>query len=315
MLRILHTGDLHIKLRGDNVEWFIARFQDYTNFILEEDPDVIVITGDIFDKVPNVIEISTLITFLKQLPCPTYIISGNHDFQPGKVGSKQGADFLANIVQAINLPHIVFESYFSVIDEFVLVSNRFIRDKKVIPIHKDKILLSHIRHQLEFAGKIKKPEYDLSLLSDYPLVLLSDIHTTFQYSDNIYYSSSPYRTHSKTITNLAQIDNSFFGFNIVEDREVNHVELKLPNMYKLISEKPIDTSKEKDLITTELHLTHEELVKYDNEGVKVKMKKKNVEINIETDMNKVIEAILKDKYSVKEPGEYLERLHTIIGDL
>lgn len=318
MKKIVHTGDIHLKLRGANVSWYLNRFNLFAEALLAEKPDIVIISGDLFDKVPNILEVSILISFLNKLKCPTYIISGNHDFISRKakeLDKKEEAKYLSSIITALGKSNIIFEDYFGVYDEFVLVANRYIRDKKTIPIYKDKILVSHIRHELVFNGKVKPAEYDLGLLEDYRLVLLSDIHTTFQFSPNIFYSTSPYRTYMKKITDLSQIDNSLFGFNIIVGDKVTHKELSLPNPYKLVLEEIIDIPESENLIIPEYSLTHDQLTSNSaeiNGTIKIKKDKEKV-INLDTDLYEVIAIILKEKYSINDPSEYLDCLYETVG--
>jgi predicted MPP superfamily phosphohydrolase len=73
---IVQLSDLHIgrTLKRDFVEWIVSR----TNAI---GPDIVVITGDLFDLPPE--KISDDLEPLKTLEAPTYFVTGNHEYYHG----------------------------------------------------------------------------------------------------------------------------------------------------------------------------------------------------------------------------------------
>ena len=305
----IHIGDIHLKIPENNEVWYIKRFLDFSEVIRDENPDELIITGDLFDKTPTALETALLMGFLMSFECPIYIIEGNHD----RVNRKTiRANFLENLMSLMPLNHVTFAGN-EIVDKngYRLVSNRFVRSGKEIPVSKNLILLSHIRHELKFAGKVRKAEYDLKKLEGFKLCLLSDIHTTFKYAPNIFYSTSPYRTTRKTITSLDEIDDSLFGYNIIKDGTITHKELNLPNVYILKATQKVGEIKYKGIVEVEYEISQDELGEFKGENVRVSRTNSNIEIK--ENLYEVIFDILKIEYKVKEPGQYLDLLTKIIG--
>lgn len=90
MMRILHTGDLHIGREYKTAESSVAtlyrqaRLDALSNIIRiagTEDCNYMIIAGDLFDSHnPSVSLISTVCEILNRCPCPVLIIPGNHDY-------------------------------------------------------------------------------------------------------------------------------------------------------------------------------------------------------------------------------------------
>ena len=165
-------------------------------------------------------------------------------------------------------------------------------------------MLSHIRHELKYA----KAEYDLSKLTTYKLVLLSDIHTTFRYTDSIYYSTSPYCTFKQTIRSLSDIDNSLYGYNIVDtsNLSIEHKEIRLPNHYVYKTSEKVGGIKREDLIDVIYEIRYDELADFDDENVVVT--REDNRIDICDDIYTVIEEILYKDYKVEQPYKYITLL-------
>lgn len=315
MALAVHTGDLHIKIPEVNEVFYIERFKQYVDAIISEDFDYLIISGDIFDKTPTCLEVSLFLYFLDKVSDSiVYIVTGNHD-----VGTKRKQALRYNYVTAIlsmlQPKNVVFTDDILEHDRFLLVSNQYVRSKKEIPVCKDKILVSHIRHELKFGSKVKKGEYDLMKLLDFKLVLLSDIHSTVNYFNNIWYSTSPYRTFIKTISSVDQIDDSIFGYNKVDldTNSVEHVELFLPNVYKMTVDKDVTLPKYDGIIDLIYEVNLDDLKNVHADNIKVK---RNYEvIDLHENLYEIINEILRVDYSIKEPEEYMTKLLEVIGDL
>ena len=259
-MKIVHCGDFHLKIPTKNEEWYIKRILKFFEAIISEYPQELIITGDIFDKVPTALEIGLLIGFLNGVDCPIYIVAGNHD------RTKQlykRSDYLKCVLHFLDKNNLVWTTD-KILDtpNYTMVPNWCIRKGETIPEgNGHKWLLSHIRHELKWS----KAEYDLESIKGYPLVLLSDIHTTVMYSKNIYYSTSPYRTSKKTIYSIEEIDNSIYGYNVLNSGSLilEHKELKLPNHYVLkTSERKVNILSE-DLVDIEYQINYEDIGEYE----------------------------------------------------
>jgi len=310
-MKKIHTGDWHIKIPERNEKWFIKRVVNLFKYIQQEDPDELIITGDIFDRVPTSLEIGLFIGFLQSIDCPIFIVAGNHDRTKH---SSLRADYLKNLLQLIELPKITWTTD-KVIEttNYVLVPNYWIRQKNKIPIVENKTLLSHIRHELTFGGTTRKAEYDFEELKKYDLVLLSDIHNTCKYADNIYYSTSPYRTHRKTIMSLDDVDDDFFGYNRVYSDRIEHRSLHLPNHYLLQVSKKIGEIQTEDLIDIEYQVSLDELGEFEGENVVIA--RDNIDIQITEDIYEVVSEILTKDFSIKDSSDYIKILVDIVGDI
>jgi len=304
--KAIHTGDWHIKIPETNEKWYIERLLKFFQYILEEDPSELLITGDIFDKVPTALEIGLFIAFIQDVKCPIFIVAGNHDRTKHK---SQRADYLGNILHFWDFPNITWTTT-DVLEttNYVLVPNYYIRQKKEIPVVKDKVLLSHIRHKIKYS----KAEYDLEKLDGYRLVLLSDIHTTVKYTDKIYYSSSPYRTFKQTIRDINDVSSDIFGYNRVFDNRIEHRSLHLPNHYYLKLQEKIGEIELPDLFDIEYEISYDEIGEYEGENVVIQ--RDNIDIPVHNDIYEVLSEILVKDYKISNPKNYIELLLKIMGE-
>ena len=82
-MKILFTADIHIKLGQKNVpvEWARNRYRLFNERLrtLQDDVDMVIIGGDVFDRVPTLDEIEIYANLIDVFTKPTYIISGNHE--------------------------------------------------------------------------------------------------------------------------------------------------------------------------------------------------------------------------------------------
>ena len=74
-LRIAHLSDLHGHEYGENSEMLIA-------MVAEQQPDIIVLTGDLIDQENQLVMIPALAKGLAAI-APTYYITGNHEWSLG----------------------------------------------------------------------------------------------------------------------------------------------------------------------------------------------------------------------------------------
>ena len=96
-MKILHSADWHILLHKKKVpyEWQINRFKIFFRKLiaLEQDCDVHIIAGDIFDKKPEADEVCLFLSYINSVTIPTYIIPGNHE------ATRKGESFLSHFAQ------------------------------------------------------------------------------------------------------------------------------------------------------------------------------------------------------------------------
>jgi DNA repair exonuclease SbcCD nuclease subunit len=207
---ILFTADIHIKLGQKNVpvDWAINRYRMFFQQVyeLESKIDLHIIGGDIFDKLPNMEELNLYFEFVKGMKVRTLLYAGNHE------ATKKGKTFfshLKDVTNAINpLVTVIDEIYEE--NNFTIVPYEFIHKKGVWDsLDNNKVVFTHVRGEIE---PHVKPEIDLDLLSDFPLVYAGDLHSHSNCQRNIVYPGSPmvtsfHRSHVSTGYILIDSDN------------------------------------------------------------------------------------------------------------
>ncbi|MCP3899128.1 MAG: hypothetical protein GY707_05275 [Desulfobacteraceae bacterium] len=202
-MKLLFTCDWHIKLGQKNVprEWQKDRFHEMVDRIEELDYDIMVIGGDIFDKLPSLEEIALYFELIKKFTRPTYIFDGNHE------AGKRGYTWLEKLVEATK----------AINDQVKIVSGAYnLEGLDIIPYtglktfnskdYSNRLLLTHVRGSIP---PFVKPEIDLSKFSKWDLVLAGDLHdhsATFEEENakyNIVYPGSPLSCsfHRNKVTN------------------------------------------------------------------------------------------------------------------
>ena len=96
-MKILHSADWHILLHKKKVpyKWQTDRFKTFFRKLiaLEQQCDVHIIAGDVFDKKPEPDEVCLFLSYINSVTIPTYIIPGNHE------ATKKGETFLQHFTQ------------------------------------------------------------------------------------------------------------------------------------------------------------------------------------------------------------------------
>ena len=191
---ILFTADWHLKLGQKNVplEWAEARYKSFFNQIseLESQCTMHIIGGDLFDRLPSMEELRLYFSFIRKVSIPTLIYDGNHE------ATKKNKTFFTHLKQVsrdINpLINIVDISY---IDDGlgygVLPYAELHRKNALAHFNKNKPLFTHVRGEIP---PHVKPEIDLKLLEDFPVVFAGDLHAHSNTQNNIVYPGSPMTT-------------------------------------------------------------------------------------------------------------------------
>lgn len=222
-MKILFTADWHIKLGQKNVpkDWQINRFHMLYDSIakLQQEADILVIGGDIFDKMPSLEELELFFDFLPVPEIPTYIYDGNHE------ATKKGQTFLSRlkkIIETIN-PSITVVDKISNEQYFDIVPYCNLKDIANIEA-KSSILCTHVRGEIP---PYVKPEIDLTLLDKWDVVLAGDLHSYENSQRNILYPGSPLTTsfHRNKVTNGLLIFDT-------EDNSHRFIDLQLPQLIR-----------------------------------------------------------------------------------
>lgn len=198
-MKILFTADIHIKLGQKNVpvEWAKNRydklFREICNICAKERVDLLILGGDIFDKLPNMAELELYFDFMMRIRCDTIIYSGNHE------ADKRNTTFLSNLKDiTYNISAATGNHRIQILDDY-----RTIGDIDFIPYNKlkeydpkdfdfqSKILCTHVRGEIP---PHVKPEVNLELFDRWDVVLAGDLHSYDNSQRNILYPGAPITT-------------------------------------------------------------------------------------------------------------------------
>lgn len=222
-MKILFIADIHIKLGQKNVPipWALNRYKLFNDKIskLQESVDLVILGGDIFDKVPSMEELEIYFEHIKIYTRETVVISGNHE------SVKKNTTFLTNLKGMTRASN----SNVTILDDFATIHGvDFIPYNKLKePYPKElcsKVLVTHVR------GAIPphvKPEVPLEQFDRWEVVLAGDLHSYENSQLNILYPGSP----MSTSFHRNPVDN---GVIIFDTSDLTHtwVSLELPQLLR-----------------------------------------------------------------------------------
>jgi hypothetical protein len=193
-MKILFTADVHIKLGQKNVplDWAKNRFRMFIEQFreMQSSADLVVIGGDVFDRLPTMDEVELYFDFVESFIKPTLIYPGNHEML------KKDTTFLTHLKKSTHR----LNPLVSVVDDYYENCGFGI---DIIPYNK---LKDFEKHGRQFSGRILcthvrgeipphvKPELDLELFDRWDMVLAGDLHSYENSQRNILYPGSPYTT-------------------------------------------------------------------------------------------------------------------------
>ena len=232
---ILFTADWHIKLGQKNVpvKWATNRYQMFFEQVyeVEKQCSMHIIGGDIFDRLPSMEELELYFSFIRKVQIPTIIYDGNHE------ATKKNKTFFTQLKQVsrdINpLINIVDISY---IDEdlgYGILPYADLHKKGSIDHFDTRMpLFTHIRGEIP---PHVKPEIDLDLLADFPVVFAGDLHAHSNTQRNIVYPGSPMTTSF----HRARVKT---GYLLINERDWSWMweEFKLPQLIRQTVSDPND---------------------------------------------------------------------------
>ena len=233
MTRVICSADWHINLHKKKVpyDWQVGRFKSMFRKLiaLEQNCDVHIIAGDIFDKKPEPDEICLFLSYINSVSIPTYIIPGNHE------ATKKGESFFEhfnedNAIKNENV-HLFTRNGRATVGKtsFQFYPYGEMQLDNLPTYIEDDILVTHIR------GEVPPhitPEYDFSRLDSWGLCLLGDLHFNHRYGDtNCYYPGSPLNT------TFDRDESRQYGvdiYDIVDSRNYTRefYDLKLPKLIR-----------------------------------------------------------------------------------
>lgn len=189
-MKILFVSDIHIKLGQKNVpiEWARNRYSILFNELskLYNEVDLLIVGGDIFDRVPSIEELEIFFEFITSINIPAILYSGNHE------ALKKNTTFLSNLKDVVKK----LNSWVDIIDDFhTQYGIDFIPYNKLKEKWPDtlnsRILCTHVRGEIP---PHVKPEVNLELFDRWNLVLAGDLHSYSNSQRNILYPGSPVTT-------------------------------------------------------------------------------------------------------------------------
>jgi hypothetical protein len=193
-MNILFTADIHIKLGQKNVPitWARNRFNLFIEQFAEmqNQADLIIIGGDVFDRLPTMDEVELYFDFIESFKKPTLIYPGNHEML------KKDTTFLTYLKKSthrLNPLVSMIDDYYENIgfDIDIIPYNKLKEFEKIPKEFGGKILCTHVRGEIP---PHVKPEVDLSLFDRWNVVLAGDLHSYENSQRNILYPGSPYTT-------------------------------------------------------------------------------------------------------------------------
>ena len=172
-------------------------------YLLEEEVDCHIIGGDLFDRLPTMEELELYFSFISQVSIPTMIFDGNHE------ATKKYKTFFTNLKEATrNVNSLVDVIDYSYTDKDISILPYVDLHKKncVDKFDKTKALFTHVRGEIP---PHVKPEVDLCIFDEFPVVFAGDLHSHSNTQRNIVYPGSPMTTsfhRSKVDTGYLLID-------------------------------------------------------------------------------------------------------------
>ena len=191
---ILFTADWHIKLGQKNVpvDWAKNRYSLFFKQVheLEKECNMHIIGGDLFDRLPTMEELELYFLFIRKVSIPTIIYDGNHE------ATKKHKTFFTNLKKVSkDINPLVTVIDISYIDDdlgFGILPYADLHRKGIID-HFDasQPLFTHVRGEIP---PHVKPEVNLDMFEDFPVVFAGDLHSHSNTQRNIVYPGSPMTT-------------------------------------------------------------------------------------------------------------------------
>tara|TARA_R110000868_G_scaffold239561_3_gene494041 strand:- start:239 stop:1195 length:957 start_codon:yes stop_codon:yes gene_type:complete len=192
-MKILFSADWHIKLGQKNVpvNWARARYDSFFHqiYLLEDDADLHIIGGDIFDRIPTLDELELYFHFIRGCTIETLIYDGNHE---ATRKNKTFFNSLKEVTTSLNsLVTIVDEAYEDSRGFSILPYCDLHKKGSIEMLNKNFPVFTHVRGEIP---PHVTPEVDLDRFSGFPVVFAGDLHSHSNCQKNIVYPGSPMTT-------------------------------------------------------------------------------------------------------------------------
>lgn len=206
---ILFTADIHIKVGQKNVptSWALNRYDLYSEELdkAQAKANLHIVGGDIFDKMPNLSELSVYFNLVSRASIETLIYPGNHE---STKKHESFFDSLIEVTQSLN-PLVKVITKTTEFDKFSILPYADLHKKDSIEkLNQSLPLFTHVRGEIP---PHVKPEVDLARFASFPIVYAGDLHSHSNSQLNIVYPGSPMTTsfhRSKVETGYLLIDDT-----------------------------------------------------------------------------------------------------------
>lgn len=316
-MKILFTADWHIKLGQKSVpsEWQKNRFRMMFDQVAEvyksKTCNLLVIGGDIFDRMPTMEELELYFELLEVIrvnKIKTIIYPGNHE------AVKKNTSFLTNLKVITNgatggFAEIIDDYYSNDIFDIIPYNRLKEYHPQDIDFH-NKILLTHVRGEIP---PHVTPEVPLELFERWEVVLAGDLHSYDCCQRNILYPGSPITTsfHRELVdTGIILIDSDSLSHSFIK--------LELPQLIRKT------VSNKSEMIKTDYHHTIYELegdaadmaIKVDSELLDKKLVRKESKssLSFKPDMTIKDELGIYLKEVMKLDDDKIIKIKTIYDD-
>lgn len=316
-MKILFSADWHIKLGQKSVpsDWqknrFRMMFNQVSKVYKEKDCDLLIIGGDIFDRMPTMEELELYFEWLEVVnlgKINTIIYPGNHE------AVKKNTSFLSNLKV---ITSAATGGYAKIIDDYysddILDIIPYNRLKEYNPQDVDfhnKILCTHVRGEIP---PHVTPEVPLDIFDHWEVVLAGDLHSYDNCQRNILYPGSPITTsfHRQLVDT---------GVIIIDSDSLKHefITLSLPQLLRKT------VTNKNEMVKTEFHHTIYELegdaadmaIKVDSDLLDKKLVRKESKssLGFRPDMSIKEELGIYLKEVMKLDDEKIVKIKTIYDD-
>lgn len=316
-MKILFSADWHIKLGQKSVpsDWqknrFRMMFNQVSKIYKEKECDLLIIGGDIFDRMPTMEELELYFEWLEVVnlgKINTIIYPGNHE------AVKKNTSFLSNLKV---ITSAATSGYAKIIDDYysddifdIIPYNRLKEYRPQDVDFHNKILCTHVRGEIP---PHVTPEVPLDLFDRWEVVLAGDLHSYDNCQRNILYPGSPLTTsfHRQLVdTGVIVIDSSSLKHEFVT--------LELPQLLRKT------VTNKNEMVKTEFHHTIYELegdaadmaIKVDSDLLDKKLVRKESKssLGFRPDMSIKEELGIYLKEVMKLDDEKIVKIKTIYDD-
>lgn len=245
---ILFIADVHFKLGQKNVprDWALNRYNMFFSQLSElyKTVEVQIVGGDLFDRLPSLDELKLYFEFVRGCEVPTYIYDGNHE------ATKKGHTFLSllkEITSVLN-PKVQIIDEVTDIQFATILPYRCLHKLKELKkgLDNTKPLFTHVRGEVP---PHVKPEIDLQLFADFPVVFAGDLHSHDNSQLNIIYPGSPMTTSF----HRNEVETGYIIIHPDANFQYNWHPFNLPQLIRKTVKDP------KEMVRTDFHHTIYEL--------------------------------------------------------